>query len=278
MAEVTRRQFLKGAVAGGTAMAGSIMAPGLLKEAYAQKVKLNVLLISHWVPGAADVHKEIINEWAKKNNVEINIDLAPQCRDIRSIASAEYEAGAGHDVMTLCTFDGGSFKSNLEPLNDVAAYIQKKYGKFDEVGTYLSYQDGVWVTVPTVIMSHSYPMVSRIDLFREHTGINLLDLFPTDFAKRDKAKVDAWTYGAFLKAAKKLHNAGYSFGNPISKISDANDWLCPLFISFGSVPINKDGNVTIESEGTMQALEFMKELVQYMPKDIYGWDDASNNR
>jgi ABC-type glycerol-3-phosphate transport system substrate-binding protein len=155
MGKVTRRQFLKGAVAGGTAMAGSIMAPGLLKKAYGQKVKLNVLLENHWVPGAADIHKEIINEWAKKNNVEINIDFVAECPEIRSIASAETKVGAGHDVMFLCTFDGASFKNNLEPLNDVAGYIQKKYGKFDEVGTYLSYQDGVWVTVPTVIMSHS---------------------------------------------------------------------------------------------------------------------------
>ena len=278
MGKVTRRQFLKGAVAGGTAMAGSIMAPGLLKKAYGQKVKLNVLLENHWVPGAADIHKEIINEWAKKNNVEINIDFVAECPQIRSVASAENKAGAGHDLMMLCTFDGVSFKNNLEPLNDVAGYIQKKYGKFDEVGTYLSYQDGVWVTVPTVIMSHSYPMVSRIDLFREHADINLLDLFPTDFTKRDKAKVDAWTYDAFLDAAKKLHNAGYPFGNPISKVPDACDWLCPLFLSFGSVPVDKDGKVTIESDGTLKALEFMKELTQYMPKDIYGWDEASNNR
>jgi hypothetical protein len=278
MGKVTRRQFLKAAVAGGTAMAASITAPGLLKKAYTQKVKLNILLISHWVPGAADIHKEIIYEWAKKNNVEINIDFVPEVMQVRSIASEEYKSGAGHDVVTFHTSTGTSFKKKLEPLNDVAIYIQTKYGKFDDVGTYLSYQDGTWVTVPTVIMSHSYPMVSRIDLFREHAGINLLDLFPTYVAKRDKTKVDAWTYDTFLDAAKKLHNAGYPFGNPISKASDANDWLCPLFLSFGSVPVDKDGKVTIESDGTLKALEFMKELTQYMPKDIYGWDDASNNR
>ena len=225
-----------------------------------------------------DIHKEIINGWAKKNNVEINIDLVAQARDIRSIVSGEIKTGAGHDVMMLCTFDGASFKKELEPLNDVATYIQKKYGKFDELATYLSYQDGTWVTVPTPIYSHSYPMVSRIDLFREHAGINLLDLFPTDSTKRDKAKVDAWTYDAFFDAAKKFYYAGYPFGNPISKVTDANDWLCPLFLSIGSVPVDKDRNVTIESDGTLQALEFMKELTQYMPKPIYGWDARSNNR
>jgi ABC-type glycerol-3-phosphate transport system substrate-binding protein len=278
MGKVTRRQFLKGAVAGGTAMAASITAPGLLQKAYTQKVKLNILFVHHWVPRAADIHREIINEWANKNNVEINIDFVPEGVQIRPIASEEYKAGVGHDVVMFLTSTGTSFKKKLEPLNDVATDIQKKYGKFDELATYLSYQDGIWVTVPTPLMSHSYPMVSRIDLFREHAGINLLDLFPAETTKRDKTKVDAWTYDTFLDAAKKLHNAGYPFGNPISKVSDANDWLCPLFLSFGSVPVDKDGNVTIESDGTLQAIEFMKELTQYMPKLIYGWDARSNNR
>ena len=278
MAKITRRQFLKGAVAGGTAMVGSIMAPGAMQKSYAQKVKLTVLLQRHYVPEAADVLQEIINEWAKNNNVEITIDLMAESRDIRSVGSAEYKAGMGHDVLMLGPFDGTSFKNNLEPMNDVTNYIQKNYGKFDNFANYLSYQDGVWVTVPTPLFSHTYPMISRIDLFREHADINLLDLFPADVAKRDKEKVDAWTYDAFLDVAKKLNNAGYPFGNPMSKISDANAWLCALFLSFGSLPIDKDRNVTIESEETLQAIEFMKELTHYMPKDIYGWDNASNNR
>ena len=90
MAEVTRRQFLKRAVAGGTAIVGSVMAPGVMQKSYAQKTKLSILLQRHWVPGAAEVHQEIINEWAKKNNVEITIDMIFESRDLRSIGSAEY--------------------------------------------------------------------------------------------------------------------------------------------------------------------------------------------
>ena len=35
MAKITRRQFLRGVVIGGTAMTGAMKAPGLLKKAYA---------------------------------------------------------------------------------------------------------------------------------------------------------------------------------------------------------------------------------------------------
>ena len=279
MAKVTRREFLKGMVAGGVVTAGAMSAPGVIRKAYAQKPKLSVALWNHWVPGATDVHKQIIDEWAEKNKVDVAVDLiGPQCRDIRTIGAAESRAGAGHDLIALCTFDGVEFQKSLEPLNDVADYLEGKYGKFDTLGTYLSKQDGVWVTIPAPTGSHSYPMVSRVDLWKKHAGVDLKKLFPADADLRDPKAVGEFTYANFLGYAKKLHAAGFAFGNPISETSDACDWLCPLFLSFGSVAVDKDGNITIESDATLQALEYMKELTSVMPKEIYGWDDASNNR
>ena len=281
MAKVTRRQFVKGMVAGGAAIATTMAVPGVVRKAMTAKAKLNIGLWNHWIPGAADVHSAIINEWAAKNNVEVKIDLiGPQVRDIRTIASAEARAGTGHDIMALGPFDSWAFVKQCEPLNDVADVIQKKYGNFDTLGTYLSYspKEKTWWAIPAPMGSHSYPMVSRLDYFKQYAGVDLQDLFPADVKKRDANKVNAWTYDAFLEAAKKLHKAGFPFGGAISETSDANDWLGPLLLSFGSQPMDGDGNITIESDGTLAALEYLKELTQYMPEDIYGWDDASNNR
>jgi ABC-type glycerol-3-phosphate transport system substrate-binding protein len=277
--KITRRQFIKGVAAGGAAVAGAMAAPSVVRKAYAAKPKLSIGLWNHWVPGATDVHQEIVQEWAEKNKVDVTVDLVgPQCRDIRTIVSAEARAGTGHDISAVCTFDATSFKPKLEPLNDVADYLMGKYGEFDTVSTYLCRQDGVWITLPAPTGSHSYPMVSRIDLWREHAGVDLVELFPPDKMKRNERKIKGFTYKAFLKYCEKLHAAGYPFGNPIAETSDGNDWLCPLMLSFGSVPVDKDGNITIESKGTEEGLEYLKELTQYMPKEIYGWDDASNNR
>ncbi|UCF92214.1 MAG: carbohydrate ABC transporter substrate-binding protein [Desulfobacterales bacterium] len=281
MAKITRREFMKGMVAGSAAVAGTMAVPGVVRKAFTAKATLNIGLWNHWIPGAVDVHSAIINEWAAKNNVEAKIDLlGPQVRDIRTIASAEARAGTGHDIMALGPFDSWAFVKQCEPLNDVAEYLEKKYGKFDSLGTYLSYseEDKAWYALPAPMGSHSYPMVSRMDYFNQYAGIDLPALFPADASKRDAKKVDGWTYDVFLEAAKKLHKAGYPFGNPISETSDGNDWLGPLLLSFGSQPMDREGNITIESDGTLAALEYLKELVQYMPEDIYGWDDASNNR
>jgi ABC-type glycerol-3-phosphate transport system substrate-binding protein len=281
MAKITRRDFMKGVVVGGAAAVGSMAVPGGVRKAFSAKPSLNIGLWNHWIPGAADVHKSIIEEWAKNNNVEVKIDLiGPQVRDIRTIASAESRAGTGHDIMALGPFDSWAFMKQCEPLNDVAEYLQKKYGKFDTLGTYLSYseEDEAWYAIPAPIGSHSYPMVSRIDYFKEYAGVDVQDIFPADVNKRDPKKVDAWTYDAFLAAAGKLHKAGYPFGAALSETSDGNDWVGPLLLSFGSKPMERDGTITIESDETLQALEYLKDLTQYMPQDVYGWDDASNNR
>jgi hypothetical protein len=82
----------------------------------------------------------------------------------------------------------------------------------------------------------------------------------------------------FLAGAKKVHAAGFPFGASIAENTDSNDWLGPLFASHGVFPLDEKGNVTIEQDATLQVIEYLKELTKSMPKDVYGWDDASNNR
>ena len=125
--------------------------------------------------------------------------------------------------------------------------------------------------------SHTYPMVSRLDLFKDVAGVDLQALFPA--GERDQSKVDSeWTYANFVEAAKKLHAAGHPFGNPIGPTTDSQDWLGPLFLSFGSQMVSPDGDITVDSDGTREALEYMKQLTAAMSPDVYAWDDAGNNR
>jgi ABC-type glycerol-3-phosphate transport system substrate-binding protein len=127
--------------------------------------------------------------------------------------------------------------------------------------------------------SFTYPMVSRLDLFNKHAGIDLLELFPIE-KQRDPALVDTWDYALLLEAAKKLHAAGHPVGLPISATArqDSPLWLQPLFLAFGATMVDENGNITINSDATRTVLEYLRELTQYLPADVYGWDNASNNR
>ena len=269
----SRRKFLKT-----TALAtGATLAAPYIKSGYSAG-KLELGLWDHWVPGANDVMTQLCQAWGEQNNVEVQLDYITSIGFKNQVtAAAEARAKTGHDIFALPTWDVTIHRESLEPVDDLIEEVIKANGPFTDTAAYLCQHDGGWRAVIAPTGSHTYPMVSRLDLFKQHAGIDLLELFPA--GQRDQAKVDAeWTYANFLEAAQKLHAAGHPYGNPIGPTSDSQDWLGPLFLSFGSEMVSANGDITIDSDGTRAALDYMKQLTQYMPPDIYAWDDAGNNR
>jgi ABC-type glycerol-3-phosphate transport system substrate-binding protein len=272
----TRRTFIKS-----TALAaGATMAAPYIKTAHSAG-RLNVGFWDHWVPGANDVMRQLVEQWAQENNVDVTLDFITSTgQKILITAAAESRARTGHDILAQPTWQIAVYQDQLEPLDDVIQELESQYGPFSEGAAYLAKLDGTWRALPTSVGSQSYCMVSRLDYWQEHTGLDLQALFPA--SERDQATQDRiaaeWTYDNFLDHVKKLHAAGQSFGNPIGATSDSQDWIGPLFLSFGSTMVDAEGNVTVDSDATRAALEYMKELVQHMPQDVYAWDDAGNNR
>jgi hypothetical protein len=274
-ATVSRRTVLRTIAAGAAATATG----GFPTIARAQTTKLTFGLWDHWVPGANDVLKGIVMDWGKSNRVDITIDFITSIGNKLDLtAAAEYRAGSGHDIIAFGTWNGTLYKDKLETVSDIVDNIQKQYGNYNDNARYLNFQDGRWITVPAPIGSHTYPLETRMDFWKKHAGIDVQVLFPADIKKRDKKKVDAWDWKMFLEGAKKVHAAGVPVGMSIAENTDSNDWLGPLFASHGVFPMNDKGDVTIEQGATLEVLEYLKALTKVMPKEIYGWDDASNNR
>jgi hypothetical protein len=269
----SRRKFLKT-----TALAtGAALAAPYVKSARSAGT-LALGMWDHWVPGANDVLAKMCQDWGAENNVEITLDFITSIGFKNQVtAAAEARARTGHDIFALPTWDVTIHRESLEPVDDLIEELTKQYGPYTDAASQLCRHDGVWRAIPAPTGSHTYPMVSRLDLFKQHAGIDLQELFPA--GARDQAKIDAeWTYDNFLEAAKKLHAAGKPFGNPIGPTSDSQDWLGPLFLSYGAEMVNADGEITVDSDATRTALDYMQQLTQYMPPDIYAWDDAGNNR
>ncbi|MCZ6627499.1 MAG: extracellular solute-binding protein, partial [SAR324 cluster bacterium] len=115
------------------------------------------------------------------------------------------------------------------------------------------------------------------DYFKKYAGVDVKKIFPAS-DKRDSRLVNSWTWANFEKYAEKIHKGGHSFGAPISQQTDSGNWISSIFHSFGSVLVDAGGNITVNSDNTREVLEFMKKLTQWMPPDVYAWDNAGNNR
>ncbi len=248
-ARPTRRSLLKSAALGSAA---AIAAP-YVKDSYAAG-SLSLGVWDHWVPGANNTLTKLCNEWGAKNNCEVKIDyITSQGEKDKLTAAAEAQAGTGHDIMSHRDWNIRIHQNVLEPLDDVVGNLIKQYGPISPVAEYLAKIKGSWRGVPTAVGSQVKPCCSRFDLYQQHAGIDVRDLFPADESKWDKAKTDTWTWDTYLTSAQKLHAAGFPVGLPMGQSSDAVDWVGALYNSFGVVMVDAKDNIKVNSDETRMA-------------------------
>ena len=271
---ITRRGLLSSALVGSVA---ALAAPYVKDSHAAGSLALGVW--DHWVPGANKAFAALCNEWGTKNNVEVRIDfITSQGEKDKLTAAAEAQAGTGHDIMSHRDWNIRVHAELLEPLDEIAAALIQQYGTISPVAEYLAKIKGAWRGVPAASGSQIKPCCSRFDLYKEHAGIDLREVFPADESKWDSAKVDGWNWDAYLAAAEKLFKAGYPVGLPMGQTSDSVDWVGALFNAYGVVMVDAKDNIKINSDETRAVLEYAKKLMAVIPPDVYAWDDAGNNR
>jgi ABC-type glycerol-3-phosphate transport system substrate-binding protein len=270
---LTRRKLLQN-----TALTGAaLVAAPYVRSAYAAG-KVSVGFWDHWVPGANDTLTKLCNEWAAKEKVDITIDYITSQGDKNLLTiAAEAQAKSGHDIMQMPTWWPAAQAELLEPVDDIVTKLIADYGKPSQVVEYLGKVNGHWVAVPATTGSQVKPPCARIDLFKEHVGLDLQKMYPAG-APPDKELSDNWTWDTFLMAAEKCFKAGYPFGMPLGQQSDSVDWVGAVFASYGAQFVDEKGNITITSDATRQALEWFKKIVPFFPPDVFAWDDAGNNK
>src|SRR3984957_15251040 len=196
----TRRNILKSAALGSVA---AIAAPYVRDSYAAGSLALGVW--DHWVPGANAALTKLCNEWGAKNNCEGKIDfITSQGEKDKLTAAAEAQAGTGHDIMSHRDWNVRIHQNNLEPLDDLVNALIQKYGPISPVAEYLAKIKGTWRGVPTAVGSQVKPCCSRFDLFQQHAGIDIRDIFPADEAQWDKAKTDTGPSDTYLATPEEL--------------------------------------------------------------------------
>ena len=265
----TRRRFL--ATAAATAVAPYVRTSRAAGS-------LSVGFWDHWVPGANEVLTRLCNEWAAKEKVDLKVDYITSLGSkLLLTITSEAQAKSGHDILSFGNWLAAGQAANLEPVDDVVQPLIARHGKPIGVVEYLGKQDGRWIAVPATAGTQMKGPCARIDLFKQHVGLDLTKMYPPG-APPNTALTDAWTWDAFLVAAEKCFKAGFPFGIGVGQTSDSTDSAGVIFAAYGAQLIDAKGNVTIKSDATRQALEYYKKLVQFLPPDVYAWDDSSNNK
>ena len=239
---------------------------------------LTVGFWDHWVPGANAGLTKLCSEWAAKEKVDLKIDfITSQGQKLLLTITSEAQAKSGHDVLSLPSWYAAAQAKNLEPVDDIVQTLIAQYGGTGAGVEYLGKQDGHWLGVPATAGAQMKGPCGRIDLFKEHAGIELTKMYPPG-APPDKTLADKWTWDAFLTAAQKCHKAGFPFGIGMGQTADSADSAGAIFAAHGAHLVDAKGNITVNSDAVRQTLEYCKKLVQFLPPDVFAWDDASNNK
>jgi ABC-type glycerol-3-phosphate transport system substrate-binding protein len=267
--KLTRRRFLAT-----TAASTAIMAMPHVRGAYAAG-KLSMGFWDHWVPGANSATTALVNEWAEKEKVEVQIDYIPsQGNKLLITITAEGQARSGHDILSFPSWQPADHARSLEPVDDIMAQLIKENGAVTPIVEYLAKPDGHWLAVPSTVGSQIKGPCSRIDLMKQHAGIDVQALYPAGAPP----KADSWTLDTLLKAAEACHKAGFAFGIGLGTTADSVDSAGAIFQSFGAALVDAKGNVTVKSDPVRQALDYYARLARFFPPDAPAWDDSSNNK
>lgn len=266
----SRRQF----VAGTAVTSALAVAAPYVRGAHAAG-RLSIGFWDHWVPGANEVTRRLVEDWAKRERVEVQVDyITSQGRKLLLTIAAEAQARSGHDILIFGNYLPAEHADRLEPMDEVVKTLVELNGPVTSATEYLGRIDGRWVGVPATTGNQIKGPCSRLDLMKQHAGLDMQALYPAGQAPR----AEAWTLDAFLKAAEACHKAGYPFGIGLGVTADSTDSVGAIFHSFGAMLVDAKGRITVKSDPVRQALDYMKRLGQVLPPDVPAWDDSSNNK
>jgi len=271
---LSRRRFM----AQTTALAAAAAFPAPYVHGATAGGRLSIGLWNHWMPTANAPMQKLCMDWAAKEKVDLTVDfITSNGNKIILTIAAEAQARSGHDMLSMQSWYCPGQAKNLEPVDDIMQELIKTEGKVSAAAEYLGKQDGRWIGVPGCWGNSTFALVGRLDLMKQHAGLDLQAMYPAGKAPDPKLH-EAWTWEAFLAAAEKCHKAGVPFGMPMSDASDAVNWAGSVFAAYGAELVDAKGNITVKSSEVRQVVEWFRKLMAFMPTDTLAWDNASNNK
>ena len=223
---------------------------------------LNILLWSHFVPAHDTWFDPFVQAWGEQVGVEVNVDHIAVA-DVPAAIASEIQSGQPeHDLMQYI-----SVQSQHEPsvvdMADLVAEAEGRYGEMLDLtrrsslnpntGKYYAYAPA-WVPDPGDYRKSLWEAVGMPDGPR--------------------------TYDDLLQGGSEIFaSQDVQLGIGMSQEIDSNMAGRALLWSFGGSIQDENENVTINSQATVDAVSYMKELFEgAMTDEVFAWTAASNNQ
>jgi multiple sugar transport system substrate-binding protein len=253
---LSRRTFLH-TVAGATAGLAGIVATHA-PPLYAATRTVTMLTFNHFVPASDDNLRKWAKEFEKAYKCHVKIDFIAH-RDTYVKVAKEQETRVGHDVVLMFFSKPHLHHEDLETL-EFMDELGQKLGGWYELARDAGQVEGRWVALPWFY--GCMPMTYREDLYQHHG-------FPPPKTWEEWKET-----GKTIKAA-----SGHKVGIALSQTEDANISYYAILWAYGASTVTKERQVSINAQGTRQALEYVKELYEScMTNEVLSWDDASNKQ
>jgi multiple sugar transport system substrate-binding protein len=265
---ISRRDLLRTTAAGvaAGAVGSKLLLPGSalaqapeLKFEPEQGASLRVLRWSKFVQGDEDLWMANTAKFTETTGVQVRIDNE-SWEDVRPKAAVAANVGSGPDIIIGWFDDPHQYPDKLVPLTDLAEYLGNKYGGWYDAAQRYGQKDGEWIGLP--LGAAGACMVYRISRVQE-AGY---ERFPTD-------------YREVMDCAKKLNAKGHKIGMALGNaVGDGNGWTHTILWGFGGRMVDEDRNVVLNSQETVDALDYVKELYENFVSGTLSWLDSHNNK
>jgi ABC-type glycerol-3-phosphate transport system substrate-binding protein len=257
--------------AGGGAAASPGASPGAGPAAAPEEVfsepttalsgDLSILLWSHFVPQHDAWFDPFVKEWGEQVGVNATVDHINTAEVPARIAS-EIAAGSGHDLIQHIA-PLSQYEPSVVDMTDVVEEAQRRFGEQVDLCRRSSFN-------PTTEKFYAYSPAWVPD--------------PGDYRRSlwEQAGMPNGpeTWDDLLEGgAEIMSSSDVQLGIGLSQEIDSNMAARALMWSFGASIQDENENVVINSDQTIAAVEFMKELFERaMTPEVFAWNAASNNQ
>jgi multiple sugar transport system substrate-binding protein len=260
---ISRRDFLRQASLG-LAVGMASTGPFFLfpERAAARQKALKILQWKHFVPGYDKWFDEVFaKEWGRKHNTKVVVHHVP-LGEIHARAAAEVRARQGHDLV-MCLSPPARYEKHALDHSEIYQEVAGRQGQVVRLGHKSTFN----------------PKTKKYFAFAD-SYIAAPFIYLKDYWAQIGNSFGPSSYDSLRLGAKQIRETlAIPCGLGLASELDSNVALHGVLWSFGGSVQDARGNVTINSKGTIQALQYMKGLYQESETtDVLHWNPDSNDR